>query len=273
MHTTNLEQNKFIENILSLHSSGKLHHALLISGVKDSGKFEVLKTLADRILDNKTEYNPDLFLYSEHLDQDNPSIHVDIVRNIIDFASKTAYLGKNKVIVLPNIEYLNQSAANAFLKILEEPPKNVYFLLSCNNLKNILLTLRSRCYKLRSPVLDSNKYINEDLYMNIISELQALDSNNLCEISANLEKLKYKFNLVLDILFKTMSHIMQFKLKVLQDNNVEHIGDIKKLAGKYTLSQLSLASKEISLVSKYLSQNMHLNKRSSIEGILYKLCS
>ena len=160
MHKALSWQTNCIDNILSLYRSQKLHHGLLISGAKGSGKITLLNYLGDYILNNSKNYNPDLFLCNDHLGQENKNIPVDTVRDIINFVSKTAFLGKNKVVIIPNIEYFNTAAANAFLKILEEPPKNVYFLLSCDNLKNILPTLRSRCYKIKSPMADYKQAID-----------------------------------------------------------------------------------------------------------------
>ena len=45
-----------------------------------------------------------------------------------------------------------------------------------------------------------------------------------------------------------------------------------KLSEKYSIEKLNLALDKIKLDTKYLYQNMHLNKRCSIEGILYELC-
>ena len=59
------------------------------------------------------------------------------------------FLGKNKVAVINEIEKISIDGLNAILKILEEPPKNTYFLLSTNFLNQIPLTIQSRCFDLR----------------------------------------------------------------------------------------------------------------------------
>ena len=43
---------------------------------------------------------------------------------------------------------MNLESGNAFLKILEEPPKNNYFVLTTANEKIVLQTIRSRCHKI-----------------------------------------------------------------------------------------------------------------------------
>jgi len=56
--------------------------------------------------------------------------------------------GGNKVCVLWGLEKMNAPAANAFLKLLEEPPKRTYFILLCERTENVLPTILSRCQEL-----------------------------------------------------------------------------------------------------------------------------
>ena len=75
-----------------------------------------------------------------------PNIGIDSIRNIIDkLYGSIYYPGGVKVLWLPNVEQLTEPAANALLQILEEPPANTYFIMSCQTTSRLLLTLRSRC--------------------------------------------------------------------------------------------------------------------------------
>ena len=56
-----------------------------------------------------------------------------------------AFNGKGKVCILWGVEKMNVQAANAFLKLLEEPPKDTYFLLIAEDSENVLPTILSRC--------------------------------------------------------------------------------------------------------------------------------
>jgi DNA polymerase III subunit delta' len=56
------------------------------------------------------------------------------------------------VVVLHPVESLNQNAANALLKILEEPPPATLFVLVTHQLSRILPTIRSRCHKIAMPL-------------------------------------------------------------------------------------------------------------------------
>ena len=53
---------------------------------------------------------------------------------------------QGRVILLYGVEHMNEASANALLKVLEEPPENVVFLLTASSLAGVLPTIRSRCY-------------------------------------------------------------------------------------------------------------------------------
>lgn len=53
-----------------------------------------------------------------------------------------------KILIVWNIEKINVSAANAFLKILEEPPVGTMILMTCNDTGRLLTTINSRCQRL-----------------------------------------------------------------------------------------------------------------------------
>ncbi len=53
---------------------------------------------------------------------------------------------QGRVILLYGVEHMNEASANALLKVLEEPPENVTFLLTASSLAGVLPTIRSRCY-------------------------------------------------------------------------------------------------------------------------------
>ena len=68
-----------------------------------------------------------------------------------------AHNGGNKVMVLFGADKLSESASNKLLKLLEEPPKNSFFLLVCDQTEGMLPTLVSRCQKLKLIPLTSEE--------------------------------------------------------------------------------------------------------------------
>ena len=64
----------------------------------------------------------------------------------------------NKVFIINNIEASTEQAQNKLLKVLEEPPKNVYFLISCQDENRVLQTIKSRCQKVVLEKLPKEKF-------------------------------------------------------------------------------------------------------------------
>ena len=76
-------------------------------------------------------------------------IRLEQIHALITFANVDSHRGKHKVIVLYPLEMLNIYAANALLKVLEEPPSPVIFILLSHNIERVLPTILSRCQQLR----------------------------------------------------------------------------------------------------------------------------
>ena len=81
-------------------------------------------------------------------------ISVDRVRTLTEFVTITAHRGGAKVICIMPAEAMHPSAANAILKILEEPPGDTYFLLVSHQPDRLLPTIRSRCFHLAFALPD-----------------------------------------------------------------------------------------------------------------------
>lgn len=87
----------------------------------------------------------------KHVEKDH--ISVDEARKVPGFLSLTPAEGAWRVVVVDAVDQLNPNAANALLKIMEEPPENALLLLVCHQPGAILPTIRSRCrqFLLASP--------------------------------------------------------------------------------------------------------------------------
>jgi len=80
-------------------------------------------------------------------------ITITQIRDIVESAASRPYEGVRRVWILDGVEagHLGGAAANAFLKILEEPPQHVVFVLLAANPMAVLPTIRSRCQQLALP--------------------------------------------------------------------------------------------------------------------------
>ncbi len=83
-------------------------------------------------------------------------IKIDDVRAINEFLSKKSSQDGWRVVIVDSIDDMNVAAANALLKILEEPPARSIIMLISHNVGKLLPTIRSRCSKLILKPLNDN---------------------------------------------------------------------------------------------------------------------
>jgi DNA polymerase III subunit delta' len=158
--------------LLEAMRSGRMHHAWLITGPDGVGKATLAYRFTRRLLagvptDNALALDPhspvfrrvaagahaDLHTveraYDEKRRRMRTQIAVEDVRKISAFMSLTPAEGGWRVAIVDGAEEMNQSSANALLKILEEPPRRAILLLVCSAPGRLLPTIRSRCRRLR----------------------------------------------------------------------------------------------------------------------------
>ena len=146
-----------------------MHHSFIIRGSYGIGKATlaiaiIKKLISLQIKDEKSSNkdinlieklsHPDL-LYVSNLDGKN-AISVDQVRSISMFLSVPSSRLKNKFIIIDAIDYLNDYAANALLKNLEEAPSDCFFLLISHK-QSVIETINSRCIIYNLPDLTAEE--------------------------------------------------------------------------------------------------------------------
>ena len=149
---------------------GQLGHAWLITGRPGLGKLNLALVFADRLLRSRVSaaLPPDLpsaealeasrnrpQAFDHHPDlhwvfpaEDKRSISVEQVRAVTDALSLKGFHGGPKVVVIEPAEAMTVAAANALLKVLEEPSPNTYLLLVSHQAGRLASTIRSRCQML-----------------------------------------------------------------------------------------------------------------------------
>ncbi|MDR1890322.1 MAG: DNA polymerase III subunit delta' [Zoogloeaceae bacterium] len=89
---------------------------------------------------------------AEKSNRSGQRIVIDQVRELDEFFAVGTHRQKSRIILVYPAESMNREAANAILKVLEEPPENTLFLLVSNEPMRLLPTLRSRCQNLAVPL-------------------------------------------------------------------------------------------------------------------------
>lgn len=152
---------------------GALTHGWILAGPEGSGKATLAYRIARALLKpsalTDTESldmpetakafrhiaagaHPDLFvaerLYDEKKDRHQAEITVETIRKLTSFLSRTASGGGARVAIVDTADDMNRNAANALLKVLEEPPAGATLLLLSSAPGRLLPTIRSRCRKI-----------------------------------------------------------------------------------------------------------------------------
>lgn len=93
--------------------------------------------------------HPDVIWVEPEVKEHRREIKVDQIRTVLSDAYIMPTEAQRKVYVLRGADTMNRSAQNAFLKLLEEPPRSASFVLAVSNPAVLLPTVRSRCELLR----------------------------------------------------------------------------------------------------------------------------
>lgn len=159
-------------------AEGKLAHAYILEGPSGSGKRSLAKAIAGQRVNNSPfaekivrEQSPDLQFFG--LPDKKKTIGVDIVRAL----KSAVYIKPSeldaKFFILTDCHTMTVQAQNAALKILEEPPQNVYFFLLTESASALLPTVRSRAQTVRMQTFDEEElacYAKRDPKWRLLSE-------------------------------------------------------------------------------------------------------
>ena len=166
-----------------------LAHAYLLAGPADLGKFTIAKALAKTIqtweLDEEKAFQVsnmiDKGIHSDTLihstNAEDPSIKISHIRSILGNLQMTGDSEK-RILVMEDIDRMTDEAANAMLKMLEEPPSKVLFIFTSSNPKAILETILSRVRIVDFAVLEQDQ-----LERGLANRFRLLDGNQIKKVA------------------------------------------------------------------------------------------
>ncbi len=239
-------------SITNLYKNKKLPNKILFSGAKGIGKATFAYHIINYIfsanedlpydLDNykinnlnksynlvKNNSHPNFYLID--ILNENKVIEISQIRKMIDYANKSTFNSREKIILIDNVENLNLNSSNALLKIIEEPNDNILFILIHDNSKKILDTIKSRCIKF-------NFTLSLDECINITNRITKKNINDL---------------LNLDLI-----------------NHYNTVGDFINLINFSSVSKIDISNLNLKNFLINIIENKHYKKNIFIKNNIYK---
>lgn len=148
--------------------SGKISHAYLFTGQRGTGKTSVARILAHEV--NEIPYGQESFDIIE-IDAASHGLKEDI-KDLIEKSVIAPIKDKYKVYIIDEVHSMKHDAFNTFLKLLEEPPEHVIFILATTDPQKLPQTILSRAQRYHFRPVESEKVIE---HLNNIAKQEKID--------------------------------------------------------------------------------------------------
>jgi CRISPR/Cas system CMR-associated protein Cmr5 small subunit len=192
-------------------------------------------------------------LFIKKLDDEN-EVSVSRSRSIIEFLSQRPSIPGKLSVIIKGFENFSRNAANAILKILEEPPANSIIILTTRTLQSVIPTIRSRCVKIRINSDRCKGIDHDDPKVYLISRLRNIDPDM---ITKTVNFLESKTKNIIDFaeqhseeyeeFFKIVLFYCEFILH--KKENIQSADNLLKLHELYSLSKNTYPDKQGVIIS------------------------
>ena len=288
------------ELLIKTIKSKNLLNSYLFVGEEGIGKKEIAIEFARMILCEDDDFENDSscsscikFDSNNHpdfslIESESNIISVDDIREIVDDVYQKPINSSRKIIVIDNAEYMNESAQNAFLKTLEDPPSYVTIILITSREDMLLNTILSRCTKIQFNRLSESEieeYVdrNNDKFDNKVKNLISYANGSVGKLYAIQDNADFieEMNNIIDMLInKKYSSKIDFmkaneKLYASKDNIYDILDFIimilfKELKNNYNLAdKVTNIIKNVELAKTKLKANC--NFEMTIDDVLFKM--
>ena len=165
------------QKLSTLNKENKLPNSLIIQSSDDYFISEIYIEICAEILSNSVltyensnfESRKQLIKENKHPDckiivEDTEVITIEKIRDIFEWSRLSPIKGDKKIVVIENCSNLNEHSSNALLKLIEEPPLNLFIILITPYFDNVKSTILSRCVKfwIKKPSIEELKDFFKD---------------------------------------------------------------------------------------------------------------
>lgn len=161
-------------HLFERHRQGTLPHALLFNGQHGVGKRPFARFVAESLLCRSptrehggcgecdachqlvADAHPDYRHLMPEAGNDEAVLKVDEIRDLVSWLQLTAGQGSYRIALVEGADHMNRSAANSFLKTLEEPGNGAVLILVADRPASLPATIRSRCQQINLRVREAD---------------------------------------------------------------------------------------------------------------------
>ena len=304
-----LKKQSFFENILKKKESGTLSNSIMFF-CEDNLTSQKVLVMTALLLEYPTfdlfdEKSAQFLKVEEGIDLDvkvypknGEKLLVADANEIVSEAYIKPVNLPYKIFLIKNFDVSTEEAQNKLLKILEEPPKNVYFVLSVKNEEKVLPTIKSRCDKIKiGPLSDEEMsavckdklacvlgggYVGKtlileknrdlvgiaDFAVSLFTELK--NSKQVLGFSKRILEEKANLNLILEVLSLCIEDIIKLKCESEDLCKLKsYSGDLKDIEPEFSIEALCEISRLISKFREKLEFNANLTV--AVDNFLLKM--
>ena len=145
-------QERALKLLHQILEKDEIAHAYLFLGPAGVGKSEAALAFARALLETEKNRHPDLLI----LEAEGNTVRIGEIRRLKEWLTLKPYLAKRRVALLLEAHLMSIEAANALLKVLEEPAGEVVLILTADA-ETLPLTVVSRCQVVKFQPLPENE--------------------------------------------------------------------------------------------------------------------
>ena len=256
-------------------NGGRLSHAIILEGGSAADRHAAAMTVANALVCSgrgakpcgvckdcvkcSADSHPDIFVARG--DSEQKSYPIDLIRQIRNDAYIMPNEAERKVYVLMNANLMSEYAQNALLKILEEPPGYVRFILTCGSKSSLLSTVISRAtvFLLGAEEASGDDELaarGKEIANRLANAVMAAGEIEVMKVTSELEKDKALFSACLPELREILCGALAVKKGGLPYNEalIE-----SKLAGQVSAERLIRMLNDIQEISDAVKRNANYN--------------